>query len=94
MSKRNLAIIGATLVSLIYGVTFSVAKDVMPQYIQPFGFIVLRVLGATFLFWMVSFFSPKEKMEIILTLLIFPLFYLQDKCLDLLQTIHQRGLLQ
>ena len=64
MSKRNLAIIGATLVSLIYGVTFSVAKDVMPQYIQPFGFIVLRVLGATFLFWMVSFFSPKEKIAL------------------------------
>jgi len=61
MSKRNLAIIGATLVSLIYGITFTVAKDVMPQYIQPFGFILLRVLGATLLFWMVSFFSPKEK---------------------------------
>lgn len=61
MSKRNLAIIGATIVSLIYGVTFSVAKDVMPQYIQPYGFIVLRVLGATILFWAVSFFTPKEK---------------------------------
>lgn len=63
MSKRNLAIIGATIVSLIYGVTFSVAKDVMPQYIQPYGFIVLRVLGATILFWAVSFFTPKEKIS-------------------------------
>lgn len=63
MSKRNLAIIGATLVSLIYGVTFSVAKDVMPLYIQPFGFIVLRVMGATFLFWMVSFFRQKKKLH-------------------------------
>jgi drug/metabolite transporter (DMT)-like permease len=61
MTKRNFAIIGATIVSLIYGVTFSIAKDVMPLYIQPFGFIVLRVLGATLLFWLISLFTPKEK---------------------------------
>lgn len=61
MSKRNLAIVGATIVSLIYGVTFSVAKDVMPLYIEPYGFIVLRVLGATLLFWVVSLFTPREK---------------------------------
>ena len=61
MSKRNFAIIGATIVSLIYGVTFSVAKDVMPLYIEPYGFIVLRVLGATLLFWVVSLFTPREK---------------------------------
>ena len=61
MSKRNLALIGATLVSLIYGLTFTIAKDVMPQYIMPFGFIVLRVGGAVLLFWAVSFLGPKEK---------------------------------
>lgn len=61
MSKRNLALIGATLVSLIYGLTFTIAKDVMPQYITPFGFIVLRVGGAVLLFWAVSFLGPKEK---------------------------------
>jgi drug/metabolite transporter (DMT)-like permease len=56
MSKRNLALIGATIVSLIYGLTFTIAKDVMPSYINAYGFIVLRVFGATILFWMVSFF--------------------------------------
>lgn len=61
MSKRNLALIGATLVSLIYGLTFTIAKDVMPQYIMPFGFILLRVGGAVLLFWAVSFLGPKEK---------------------------------
>ena len=39
MSKRNWALVAATLVSVIYGVTFTVAKDVMPQYVAPFGFI-------------------------------------------------------
>src|SRR5574343_82459 len=30
-------------VSLIYGATFTIAKQVMPHYVQPFAFILLRV---------------------------------------------------
>lgn len=63
MSKRVWALIAATLVSLIYGVSFTVAKDVMPQYVKPFGFIVIRVFGATVLFWLTSFFGPKETID-------------------------------
>ena len=64
MSKRNLALIGATLVSIIYGLTFTIAKDVMPEFIQPFGFILLRVGGSVLLFWMVAFLGPKEKIAL------------------------------
>jgi len=53
MSKRNIALIGATLVSIIYGVTFTIAKDVMPNYIDAYGFIFLRVGGSALLFWAV-----------------------------------------
>jgi drug/metabolite transporter (DMT)-like permease len=61
MSKRHWALMAANLVSIIYGVTFTIAKDVMPKFIEPFGFILLRVGGSVLLFWMVSFFGPKEK---------------------------------
>ncbi|WP_026709633.1 DMT family transporter [Flavobacterium filum] len=61
MSKRHWALMAATLVSIIYGVTFTIAKDVMPEFIEPFGFIVLRVGGSVLLFWMISFFGQKEK---------------------------------
>lgn len=64
MSKRNWALLAATLVSIIYGVTFTIAKDVMPKYIEPFGFISLRVGGSVLLFWLVSFFGPKEKISL------------------------------
>ncbi len=64
MSKRNWALLAATLVSLIYGITFTVAKDVMPQYVAPFGFITIRVGGSVLLFWLVSFFVPKEKIAL------------------------------
>ncbi len=64
MGKRNMALIAATLVSIIYGVTFTIAKDVMPAYVKPFGFIVLRVGGSALLFWLCAFFTPKEKIAI------------------------------
>ena len=52
MSKRTWALIAATLVSIIYGVTFTIAKDVMPKYVEPFGFITMRVGGSVLLFWL------------------------------------------
>ena len=61
MSKRSWALVAATLVSIIYGVTFTIAKDVMPKYVDAFGFIVMRVGGSVLLFWLISFFGPKEK---------------------------------
>ena len=72
MSKRKLALIGATIVSIIYGVTFTIAKDVMPAYIDAFGFIFLRVGGSVLLFWLTWLFMPKEKiaMGIFLELLL------------------------
>jgi drug/metabolite transporter (DMT)-like permease len=52
------------MVSLIYGVTFTIAKDVMPFYVNPYGFILLRVGGSVILFWLVWLFMPKEKIAL------------------------------
>jgi drug/metabolite transporter (DMT)-like permease len=64
VSKRNWALLAATFVSIIYGVTFTIAKDVMPKYVEPFGFITMRVGGSMLLFWLISFFGPKEKIAL------------------------------
>ena len=64
MRSRNIAFLLAFLAALIYGVSFTVAKEVMPLYVRPFGFILLRVLGATSLFWIVGIFLKKEKIEV------------------------------
>lgn len=64
MSKRNIALLVATFVSIIYGVTFTVAKDVMPKYIDAYGFILLRAGGSMLLFWLVWLFMPKEKIAL------------------------------
>jgi drug/metabolite transporter (DMT)-like permease len=55
-----LAAIGATI---IYALNHTIAKGVMPHYVQPFGFIIFRVGGAALLFWLISIFGPKEKIE-------------------------------
>lgn len=64
MSKRNWALLSATLVSILYGVTFTIAKDVMPKHIDAYGFIFLRVGGSMLLFWIVSLFIKTEKIDL------------------------------
>lgn len=55
--KAHLALLGA---NIIYGINYTVAKDVMPEFISPFGFIFCRVTGALFLFWLVFAFSYEK----------------------------------
>lgn len=63
MNKRLLAILAAIGAGTIYGINHTVAKGLMPVYIQPFGFILLRVTGAAILFWLISPLGPKEKIS-------------------------------
>jgi len=63
LNARRIAFVFAFLASLFYGVAFTVAKDVMPAYIKPFGFILLRVSVAGILFWLVGMTIKKEKIQ-------------------------------
>ncbi len=40
-----------TLVSLFYGINYSILKIVVPEYVGPYGFIVFRVTVASAIFW-------------------------------------------
>ncbi len=63
MKNRAIAILAAIGATAIYSLNHTVAKGVMPNFVQPFGFIMLRVMGAAFLFWTVSPWGPKEHIE-------------------------------
>ncbi|WP_299120925.1 DMT family transporter [uncultured Winogradskyella sp.] len=64
MNSRGFAIFALFMVQLLYGLNYTIAKTVMNEnYIKPFGFVLLRVAGATVLFWLLSFFVPKQKIE-------------------------------
>lgn len=63
MDRRLVALLAATATETIYGINHTVAKGLMPHFIQPYGFIVLRVGGAAILFWTLSFFTKSEKID-------------------------------
>ena len=63
MNNRTLGFLAAFGATVIYGLNHTIAKNVMPAYISPFGFILLRVLGASLLFWLLSFFIKSEKID-------------------------------
>lgn len=50
-------------VTLIYGANYTIAKFALPEYIQPFGFIALRVIGAILFFWFLHTIKTNEKVE-------------------------------
>lgn len=57
--KAHFALLGA---NVIYGINYTVAKDIMPDFITPFGLVFLRVIGALSLFWIIHSFNY-EKVE-------------------------------
>ena len=63
MNQRTLALIAVSIGTLIYGVNYTIAKEVMPLFLKPFAFIILRVGGATLIFWILGLFVKHQKIE-------------------------------
>ncbi len=73
VDKTILVHLALFAVALIYGANYTIAKEVMPLYISPSATILMRVLGATFLFWVLVGGKPlvlsnnKEKVVLLLS---------------------------
>ena len=63
MSKLIKAHIFILMANLIYAGNYSIAKTVMPEFIQAFAFIFIRVTVALTIFYIVSQFFIREKVE-------------------------------
>ena len=63
LNKTLLAHFSLLTANLIYALNFTLAKDVMPDFISPSAFILLRVIGALFLFSCTYFFLFYQKVE-------------------------------
>lgn len=61
--KSKIALLALFAVNLIYAINYLVVKGVSPQYIEPTGFVLLRATGAMIIFWVISLFTPKEKID-------------------------------
>ena len=63
MNKILQAHLALLAVNIIYGANYSIAKELMPAYVQPFAFVIMRVGGALILFWIVSALFVREKID-------------------------------
>ena len=61
MTKIIFSHIALIMANTIYAVNYLFAKDVMPNYIQPSGFILVRVIGAAVIFSLIHALFIKEK---------------------------------
>ena len=63
MNKKSIAHLCLFGANLIYAINYTVAKTVMPEYVEPLGFIFMRVIGATLLFWLCYVLFSYQKIE-------------------------------
>ncbi len=63
MTKILYAHIAIFFVNALYGINHVIAKGVMPEYLKPNVFILLRGTGATFLFWIIKLLLIREKVK-------------------------------
>ncbi len=59
-SKGHIIIL---IVNIIFALNMPVTKSLLPIHISPYGLTVLRISCACIAFWIVSLFSPKEKVD-------------------------------
>ena len=63
-SSNALAHAALLIVALIYGGNYLIAKVVMDgAYVKPLGFVLLRVVTATSLFWLIAMFAPHQRIK-------------------------------
>ena len=64
MNNRIIAHFALTVVAIIYGLNYVIAKEVLDgHYLTPFQFILFRVVTVTILFWGLSLFLVNQTIE-------------------------------
>ncbi|MBL7917805.1 MAG: DMT family transporter [Bacteroidia bacterium] len=63
MNNSNAGHIALLVAQVIYAMNYSIAKDLMPDFLGPHALVFLRVVGAAVLFWILSLFVKNEKVE-------------------------------
>lgn len=46
---------------MLYGATFTIAKEIMPKWLQPEAFVALRIIISAFIFLFINIFFIKQK---------------------------------
>ncbi len=63
MNSSFKAHISLFIAQVIYALNYSIAKDLMPTYINPLGLVMMRIAGACILFWLLSLVTKPQAIE-------------------------------
>jgi len=63
MNSNLKAHLSLLVANIIYAASYTITKYVTPDYIQPFGLVLLRCLGAAPLFWITGLVFVRQKTE-------------------------------
>jgi len=63
MSRVIFSHIALFIANMIYALNYIIAKDVMPEFVSPKAFILIRVLGALVIFMFIHVVFIREKIE-------------------------------
>lgn len=63
MSGRAKAHLALIVANLIYGLTYTIAKQVVPDFLSPFALVFARISGACILFWVTGLMVTGERIE-------------------------------
>lgn len=65
MNRQKYALIALFMVQLLYGLNYTFAKVVInDSFVKPFSLVLLRVGGATILFWIFGLFFKQERIDL------------------------------
>lgn len=62
-NKIFLAHLAILLANVIYGLNYSIAKQVLGIHIEAFGFVLIRVLGTITIVWLITIIFKNEKVN-------------------------------
>ena len=63
MNKKWIGHLAVLTVYIIFGINPNCSKAVLPEYITPEAYTALRLAVGAAGFWLISFFTPREKVE-------------------------------
>ncbi len=64
LSQKQKGHLALFFAQVIYAMNYSIAKDIVPNYLHPFSLTFLRIFGACLMFWSLTFILPPVKQSI------------------------------
>ncbi|MDP4271644.1 MAG: EamA family transporter, partial [Bacteroidota bacterium] len=63
MTEKTKGHLAMLIASVIFALNVPITKSLIPEWVAPPAMTTMRIVFATVMFWLVSFFQKKEKVD-------------------------------